>query len=391
MLLTRQQRWARSALAVTITTAALALAGCSTIGNSASTGTATQSSADSALLKTGYAGAFDAPPASGPAAQKGKNVWYISCGQTYVACANSAIAFKQAGKALGWNVTTIDGKADPNTAATEIKQAIAAHVDGVALFTYDCPGIKSALLAAKAANMPVVNYGSIDCDDAGFGSGDALFAASVNEQGSSNQADMWGVLGKARADYVTAKVGSAGGKIIDINETSQRAHVYQQKAFVAELGSKCPKCQMVNVPFTFSQVPTAATAIWKAALLANPDAKAITWDTDALMFDGLSTAIQQSSFRTSSVPKIGAEGNLPNMDLIRNGQQTSSSFIPYSWYQWGAADTLNRLFAGESASNLPSEGGGFMYIDKTHNLPASGKEPKLPIDYQAEYKKVWDK
>ena len=383
----------RAAAVAAAAIAALVAAGCSTTsttsspsggGGSGASGTGV----DTAALAAGYKGSFDPPPSSGPAAQKGKNVWYISCGQAYVACASSAVSFKEAGTALGWNVTIVDGKADPSTAANAIKQAVNGDVDGVALFTYDCPGLKSALLQAKAANMPVVNYGSLDCDDSAFG-GEPLFAASVKEQDSTNQADMWGVLGKARADYVAASVGADGGTVININETSQRAHQYQQIAFAKEIADKCPKCKVVDVPFTFSQVPNPATAIWKSALLKNPDAKAITWDTDALMGLGLSSAIQQSR-RGSDLLKIGAEGNLPNMELIRSGQQTSSSFIPYGWYQWAAADTLNRLFSGEKAADLPSQGGGFQYVDKDHNLPAAGQPVKVAVDYQSAYKAVWN-
>jgi ribose transport system substrate-binding protein len=386
------RRWARTGLAAATAALALTVSACSTIGTATSTGTGSDSLtlANPTSLSTGYKGDFQPPPGSGPAAVRGKNVWYISCGQAYVACADSALAFKAAGKQLGWNVTIIDGKADPSTAADEIKQAVAAHIDGVALFTYDCPTVKSALLQAKVANMPVVNFGSLDCNDSAFGGQVPLFAASENEMGSSNQAGVWEGLGKARADYVAAALGSTGGTVINIHETSQRAHQYQEIAFNQEIATACPHCKVISVPFTFSQVPNPATSIWREALLKNPAAKVVTWDTDALMGLGLSAAIQDSG-HASQMFKIGAEGNLPNMALITDGQQTSSSFIPYGWYQWGLADTLNRLFAGESAATLPSEGGGFMYVDDIHNLAGPNTSPKIPVNYAADYEAVWDK
>jgi ribose transport system substrate-binding protein len=389
------RRRARTIMGAAIGVLALTLAACSTTGGSTGSsggksGKAGLTIANPSALAAGYKGSFQPPPTSGPAAQKGKKVWYISCGQAYVACANGAISFKQAGEKLGWHVTIVDGKADPNTAANEIKQAVAAHVDGVGLFTYDCPTIKSALLQAKAAHMPVVNFGSLDCNDSAFGNQAPLFAASENEMGSANQAGVWEGLGKARADYVAAALGSAGGTVINIHETSQRAHVYQQMAFAQEIATACPKCKVVNVPFTFSQVPNPATASWKSALLKNPTAKVVTWDTDALESLGLSSAIQDSG-RANQMFRIGAEGNLANMTLIANGQQTSASFIPYGWYQWGLADTLNRLFAGEKAASLPSEGGGFLYVDKSHNLVGPNELPKLPVNFEADYEKVWGK
>jgi ribose transport system substrate-binding protein len=135
-------------------------------------------------------------------------------------------------------------------------------------------------------------------------------------------------------------------------------------------------------------VPTAATAIWKAAFLANPDAKAVAWDTDALMGLGLSTALQQAHYG-SNVLRVGSEGIPSNIELIRNGQQTSATYLPYTWYMYGAADTLNRIFAGESPASLPSEGGGTIFVDKGHNLPPQGQPVHVPVDYNAAYLKVW--
>jgi ribose transport system substrate-binding protein len=364
-------------------------AGSSTAGSgSATSGSSATGGADADFLAEGYAGAFTAPPKDGPAAVKDKDVWYISCGQSYAACAGAASSFEEAGQALGWNVTIADGKADPNTAATIIKQAVAAGADGVGLFTYDCPSIKSALLEAKSAGVPVVNYGSLDCDDEAFGSEEPLFAASVNEQGSTDQAQMWKQLGEARAKYTAAKLGEAGGLVLNINETSQRAHQWQQVGFTDTIAQVCPNCEVVDVPFTFAQVPTRSSEIFKAAILQHPDLAAITWDTDALMGLGLSTVLEQAAL-SPDIPKVGAEGNPPNMDLIRAGQQTSSSFIPYGWYQWAMADTFNRIFAGEDAASLPDQGGGYMFIDKDHNLPAEGEPVQLPIDYKAAYQAVW--
>jgi ribose transport system substrate-binding protein len=385
----RVRTWRRAAWPLAAALAiTLATAGCSTIGVGGG-GSTDAPDVDTSFLEEGYAGVFEAPPSEGPAAVPDKDVWYISCGQAYAACAGAAASFEEAGQALGWNVTITDGKADPNTAATIIKQAVAAGADGVGLFTFDCPGIKSALLEARDAGVPVVNFGSLDCDDEAFGNEERLFAASVNAQGSDTQASMWAQLGEARAKYTAAVLGEEGGKVVNIWETSQRAHQWQQVGFEETIGDVCPNCEVVNVEFTFAQVPTKSSEIFKAALAQNPDVGVVTWDTDALMGLGLSTVLAQAGLG-SDVALVGAEGNPPNMDHIRAGEQTSSSFIPYGWYQWAMADTFNRIFAGEDIDSLPSQGGGYMYIDKDHNLPAEGQPVELPIDYKAAYNAVWN-
>jgi ribose transport system substrate-binding protein len=383
------QPWKRVAPLVAVAAVTFLIAGCQTIGETGGEADPNAPEVDTSLLEEGYAGVFEPPPAEGPAAQPDKDVWYISCGQAYAACAGAAASFEEAGNELGWNVTITDGAADPNTAAGIIRQAIAADADAVGLFTFDCPGIKSALLEAKDAGVPVVNFGSLDCDDEAFGSEEPLFAASVKALGEESQSVLWMGLGEARAKYVAASLGEEGGKVVNIWETSQRAHQWQQVGFEETIAEECPNCEVVNVEFTFAQVPNESSETFTAALLQHPDLAALTWDTDALMGLGLNTVIQQAGL-PSSVVKAGAEGNPPNMDHIRAGEQTSSSFIPYGWYQWGMADTMNRIFAGEDPASFPSQGGGYMYIDKDHNLPPEGEPVELTVDYKAAYKAVWN-
>jgi ribose transport system substrate-binding protein len=45
------------------------------------------------IVESGYKGNFDPPPSTGPAAVRGKKVWYISCGQAYAACSTAANGF----------------------------------------------------------------------------------------------------------------------------------------------------------------------------------------------------------------------------------------------------------------------------------------------------------
>jgi ribose transport system substrate-binding protein len=62
--------------------------------------------------------------------------------------------------------------------------------------------------------------------------------------------------------------------------------------------------------------------------------------------------------------------------------------VPYGWFAWAAADTLNRVFAGGSPASFPNEGTGWQYVDKDTNLP-SGETYEPPVDYKAAYEKIW--
>ncbi|WP_157890649.1 sugar ABC transporter substrate-binding protein [Mycolicibacterium goodii] len=334
-------------------------------------------------LQAGYDGrAMQEPTRSGPVAQTGKKVWVISCGQTYQACSILSSSFTDAARNLGWNTNLVDSKADPSVATSLIKQAVAARADGIAVFSLDCPGIISGLKDAKAAGIPVVQYTSIDCDDPAFGGGEKLFTASVNVRGSTSTAEYYRAWGAARAEYLAALLGNKG-KVLEIRETSQRTHAYSHEGFVEQMAISCPGCEIVDVPFTFAQVPKEATAVWNSALLKHADAAAVSFSIDSLMGLGLQSALRQSGFRG-----ITAGGEGLNLDLVREGRQTTETPIPYELAAWGLADTLNRVFAGEDPDTLPSEGGGWIFLDAEHNLPA-GQMWSPAFDFKGIYTSMW--
>jgi ribose transport system substrate-binding protein len=360
-------------------------------GSSAGSGSAASSGSDDfladakAVLDKGYAGDFDDPPTEGPKAVGGKKVWYVSCGQAFEACVVQSNAFKAAGDALGWDVTIQDGKADPSVTAALIRQAIAAKIDGMAVAYFDCPGIKSALLDAKTAKMPVVQLGSLDCDNEIYQSDDdALFAASPKLRGSTDAAEWYANWARARADYTIAK-SEGKAKVLSIFENSQAIQQANGDAFADQM-KKCTSCEVKRVPFSFAQVPNPATQQWKSAILSNPTYDIVANGIDAVMFLGLQPAVQAAG---REVTVDGAELNPGNIDLIRSGVQRSAAAVPYGWFAWATADTLNRVFAGDDPASFPDEGTGWQFVDKDNNLP-SGKDYEPPVDYKAAYEKIWN-
>ena len=378
---------------VMITAAVLtasAVTGCSSAAPSVSSNSSTAAPSSgggsdyAATLAAGYRGDYQQPPTQGPAAQTGKNVWFISCGQAYEACSKQSTDFRAAGDKLGWRVTVQDGKADPNTAAGLIRQAVAARVDGVALSAYDCPGIKTALQVAKSANVPVVGLESLDCDNAVFqGSDPALFAGTTKLRGSGDPSQFFSEWARARARYAIASTAGKG-KVIQIYEDSQVIQQANGKAFADEF-QKCSGCKLKRVAFTFSQVPNPAAQVWKSALLANPTYDIVENSIDSLMFLGLQTATSSAG---RPIKVYGAELNPSNIGLVRQGDQALAVAIPYGWFAWATADTLNRVLAGTPADQLPNQGTGWQLVDKEHNLPSDNNyEP--PVDYRASYGKIW--
>src|SRR5262249_39680970 len=144
-----------------------------------------------------------------------------------------------------------------------------AKVDGIAIAYFDCPGIKSALLDAQKAKIPVVAFGSLDCDNALYkGNDKPLFTAATKLLDSTDAAEWYSKWPQARANYTIATTNGKA-KVLSIWENSQAIQAANGNAFAEEM-KKCTTCQVKRVPFSFAQVPNPATQQWKSAILSNP-------------------------------------------------------------------------------------------------------------------------
>jgi ribose transport system substrate-binding protein len=385
--------WTRIALAMTmLALAGFVLAGCGEDepSGSGSAGSGSSGGEDPAVADAKkkvdelYAGTWQDPPAEGPDAVKGKNAWFISCGQAFEPCADQVSAFKEAAKALGWKVTIVDGNASPTIAADAIDQAVSAGADAVGLAAFDCSAIKNALKKAKDAGVFVVNTYSADCDEEQPGE-EPLFGATLQMAGYPKPVDFYRAWDAAKAEYLIAKTGGKA-KVIDLVSINQFIHREGDKAFRKAL-AKCEQCEVVEtVNFTFDDIGKGKyPQMIQSALLKHPDANALFVPYDALYGLGVVDALKQSGRK---VVTLGGEGFAPNMDLIRNGTQTASLALSFEWSGYGAADVMNRLFADEKPEDLPNQGMGWQFVDKEHNLPAEGAF-KPDVDYAAAYEKVW--
>jgi ribose transport system substrate-binding protein len=112
------------------------------------------------------AGTETKPPVSGPKAVAGKSIYVISCGQAVPGCSLQTNAALEAGKTLGWDVTLFDGSFGANDGFNKgIRQAIAAHANGIILVSIDCNMVTQPLREAKSAGLKVIGQNSFPCAD----------------------------------------------------------------------------------------------------------------------------------------------------------------------------------------------------------------------------------
>jgi ribose transport system substrate-binding protein len=391
-------RLRKLALAGAVIVAVGALAACSSTsagsgssssGSSTTVYTPTKSSA--ATLKAGYEGVTFPMPKSGPVAQKGKTVWVLNC-SAFAACTNLATGFQAAGAKLGWDVKVFDNKSDPNATINLMKQAVAAKADAIVEYPLDCSTIKAGVVAATAANIPVLGPLGLDCNYTGFGkptSGPGVFTAQVAINGTNGPAELMANYGKSDADMLIASAQKAGitkPKIIDFQLIDQQFHLAAKEGFDAEIKAKCPGCVLVPADFT---VPILVNQpqFFKNKLVSNPDANIMYIPFDAAIGAGVSAALASN---TSIKLVVGGDGDKTGVDYVRSSSKNVViNVYDYAFTGWASADVLNRLFAGDKVADLPNEGGYNLYLNKTTNMPAAGGEVKAPIDYEKTFASLW--
>jgi ribose transport system substrate-binding protein len=370
----------------------IVLAGCSSSAGSAKTNNAGAagggSSSDytataTAAVEAAYRGLYTEPAQSSAPAQKGKSIWVVSCAQALPGCAEPTAGVQEAANALGWQVTVVDGKANPAGYSAAIHQAIAAKADGIIGVAIDCPYAKSALQDAKNAKIPTVGVYAYDCNDPKAGGGSALYTATVNTNGTP--AEFGAKWGKLKADYaIMATKGSA--KIIQLTHPDFLITQYQYAGYTQEL-AKCGSCKVVDkVDITAQDLGSPATTAQKAAtaLQQHPEANVLEVPDDTTVAE-IAQAVKAA--HRPGLVVVAGEGYPSTFDFISNKVVTAAVAIPANWLGWSGADAMNRVLAGQTS--IPNQGVSFQIIDRDHGLPAAGKGWMPSIDYKAAFTKSW--
>jgi ribose transport system substrate-binding protein len=330
-------------------------------------------------------GTTTAPPTSGPAAQKGKNVYFVSCGQSAAGCADPAAGAVEAGEALRWNVTVVDGAFNVGGAYnTALRQAIAAKPDGIVLEAIDCSSVRPALQEAKDAGIPVVGYASFDCDEETDG-GSGMFAYKIIPNAvDETVGDFYQRFGRYQAAYLLDTT-AAPTNAIWLNETDDIPSMEHINSGFHDAMSTCSDCTVTDVDFTENNLTAVGPAL-TSAILQNPEANALAPGYDTPYAFGAAKALLESG-AADRLTVLTGQGTSVGMDMIRNGQAKAAIAWDATYGGWMSMDTLNRFFAGEE--QVP-QGWGFQLVQD-----ASGAQPgkgwATTIDYKSDYTEVWNK
>lgn len=385
--LRRPYGWLAAAVALAL---ASLLASCSSAsssaGSSSTDATSNVPSAVASQLAQGYKGTFSKPPATGPAAVKGKNVWVISCGQAVASCSVPANAAMAAGAAAGWNMHLYDAKLDPSNYTVGIDQAIADGANGIVNVVVDCDLARAPMLQAKNAGIMTVGIDSFDCNDPLSDTGSPVYSTFVKFNGEATAGDAFQEWDALKMAWL---IGQTDGKakVVATYEPGFLISQHRAQGMKDEV-ALCKKCSLDLVAFSPTDLEgNGAQEKLQSALLQNPSTNAVLIGTDSYFAQFANAALQNVGY--SHLKIMGGECIDASVTaaIHAGGPEQACVVMPAVWEGWAAVDELNRQFASPGSAPV-DEGLGFLVVDKTHNLPASGAV-NLPVNFSAAYKKIW--
>ena len=326
------------------------------------------------------------PPSTSPPPAKGKNVWWISCGQSSQSCAGYARAAEEAGKALGWNFHIADGNLNRASGySTAIRTALAAKPDAIVLSSFSCDLVRQPLEEAKAQGVLVIGSTTIDCADTG---GPKLFTAdNMYSEAMKTQPDYWRTIGRTHAQYVMNESRGTAKIIVNFGKGDPQQD-FLNNAFLDEL-KKCSGCQVVDT-VTWTTTDLTPNGPWitafRSSLVRHPEATHVFMPFEQLIgSQGGAQAIRESGRKLVGFGGLGAAEAI---DVVRDGNWTAiSAARSPEWIQWATIDNLNRALNGQPP--VP-QGVGFVVIDKDNNMPPQPRTNyQTAVDFKAAYKKAW--
>lgn len=334
---------------------------------------ALQQAAEDAKQYTAEVTSFDRwDPGAAPKPSHGLRFGAVTCLWSVPACKRIADGLKEAGDAIGWKSTVIDGTPDPSKQVQAVQSLLTNKSDVISLAALDPNGIGDLLEQANTRGIPWVGVNMLD----------------PTKFGAAGNVDLTGGLVQAGKELGTWVADAAEGKakILMMSSTDNPALQLRDKGFEEYL-KQFPEVEFkgktIYVPFKDVGPPLQAQV--SAILQSNPPG---TLDYVYTPFDGFATFVVNAieAAGRDDVKVVSFDGSPQNLDFIREGRaQVATQATAWGWCAWTAVHAVNRALGKQEFidKGCPSK-----VIDKT-NAPPKGEVFDGDIDYKAEFRKRW--
>jgi ribose transport system substrate-binding protein len=280
-------------------------------------------------------------PTSGPKAQPGKFVVYVSTDQKNGGALGVGSGVVEAAKAIGWRSQVIDGQGTVSGQAAALNQAIALKPDGIVLGGIDAAGQKTAIDRAVSLGIKIVGWhagpkpGPMD---------DPKLFTNIETRAEDTAT--------TTANYVIA---TADGKAnVVILTDSQYAIAVLKAKTMQKVVQACKTCSVLD--YVDSPIAESSTRMPQVTISLKQRFGAkmnYILAINDLYFDFMAPALRSAGVGPSGPPQFvsAGDGSVSAYGRIRDGQyQVATIPEPLNLHGWQIVDELNRAIAGQPPS-----------------------------------------
>jgi ribose transport system substrate-binding protein len=397
----RPRRPQAAALSLTAV-ALLAVAACSSSSSSssspaapASTGAASAGAASAAATSSSGTGGSSAAVAAAQAAvakaetmptaipetqalssppPKGKTVLFMQCEE--VECSYEGTGMKAAVAAIGWNVKVLNYQAaNPATLVAALQTGLQYHP--VAAFF---SGVPQEAWASEQKAYAAAGAYLVDTFLPAVPTGAAI------APGRAYEADMT-ALGTVLADEQIADSGGAPADSLLVNVPTYPVFGPLVTAYDAVIAKDCPTCQVTDVNVTLPQM--LAGGLNQAVVSAAKRDSGVKYivSTNGSFTDTLPEALKAAGL-AGQIKLLSGQGVSLDQQNVLNGSQLATVSSPLTLSGWQDVDIAIRLVLHRP---IPAGDGVVPWVLLTKsNIGTPSDSYDRPIDYPAQFEKLWD-
>ncbi|KJZ22685.1 substrate-binding domain-containing protein [Tritonibacter mobilis] len=282
-------------------------------------------------------------PTTGPKAQTGKTIVYVSADQRNGGALGVSEGVKEAAAAIGWDMRVIDGQGSVSGRSSAMQQAIALQPDGIILGTVDANEQAEAIRQADAAGIKVVGWHST----ASTGPSDKhpIFTNITTDPLE---------ISRAAASLAVADSNGTAGVVIFTDSVYEIA--IAKSDAMAEVVKACEGCQILSVEDTpLAEASTRMPPLTNALLQRYGDDWTYSLTINDLPYDFMAPALISAGKPQGGKPRNISAGDGSEAAFQRiqqNFYQYATVAEPLSLHGWQAVDEMNRALAGEPDSGF---------------------------------------
>jgi ribose transport system substrate-binding protein len=318
-------------------------------------------------------------PTTGPTAQPGKVVVYVSTDQRNGGARGVGEGLEEAAGVVGWTVRTLDGQGSVSARSAALGQAIALQPDAIVLGAIDATEQAAAVEAAATEDIVVVGWHSF----AKPGPSDKL---PVFTNITTDPLEV----ARAAASYAIAD-SDGRAKAIVFTDSVYEIAIAKSNA-MAETIKGCATCEVLLVEDTpLAESATRMPQLTTSLLQRFGDEWTYALSINDLTFDFMAPSLASAGIAADGHPRniSAGDGSEVAFQRIRANQyQVGTVAEPLRLHGWQLLDEINRALNGQEAT---------AYVAPAHLFtPANiafdgGPENVYDPDngYRDAYTKIW--